>query len=63
MNGKQIGTDTPLFHIVQEKGLMGLRGVKDISFMDTEWRIGPVRSSNIFERINGVIFRFCIKGG
>lgn len=58
MKGNEIGTDAPLFHIVQEKGLMGLRGIKDISFMDIEWRIGPVRSSNIFDRINGVIFRF-----
>jgi hypothetical protein len=58
VKGKEIGTDAPLFHIVQEKGLMGLRGIKDISVLDIEWRIGPVMSANIFDRINEVIFRF-----
>jgi hypothetical protein len=58
MKGKEIGTDAPLFHIVQEKGLMGLRGIKDISFWDIEWRIGPAGSTNIFDRINVIIFRF-----
>ncbi len=57
MKGKEIGTDAPFFHIVQEKGLMGLREIKDISFLDIEWRIGPVMSTNIFDRINEVIFR------
>lgn len=33
MKGKEIGTDAPLFHIVQEKGLMGLREIKDIMMM------------------------------
>jgi hypothetical protein len=58
VKGKEIGTDAPLFHIVQEKGLMGLRGIKDISFLDIEWRIGPGMSTNIFDRANVVIFRF-----